>query len=41
VAADTALRLAFYFGIAAEFWDQSLNIQAAYDLSAAVVVAAR
>jgi len=32
VTADTALRLARYFGTTAEFW---LNLQAAYDLSAA------
>jgi addiction module HigA family antidote len=30
VTADTALRLARYFGTTAEFW---LNLQAAYDLS--------
>ena len=32
VSADTALRLARYFGTSAEFW---LNLQAAYDLSTA------
>lgn len=30
VSADTALRLARYFGTTAEFW---MNLQAAYDLS--------
>jgi addiction module HigA family antidote len=30
VSADTALRLARYFGTSAEFW---LNLQSAYDLS--------
>lgn len=32
VTADTAMRLARYFGTSAEFW---LNLQAAYDLSVA------
>ncbi len=32
VSADTAMRLARYFGTSAEFW---LNLQAAYDLSVA------
>ena len=32
VSADTAMRLARYFGTSAEFW---LNLQAAYDLSLA------
>lgn len=32
VSADTAIRLARYFGTSAEFW---LNLQAAYDLSVA------
>jgi addiction module HigA family antidote len=32
ITADTALRLARYFGNSAEFW---LNLQAAYDLRAA------
>jgi addiction module HigA family antidote len=33
VSADTALRLARYFGTTPEFW---LNLQSAYDLSMAV-----
>jgi antitoxin HigA-1 len=33
VSADTAIRLARYFGTSAEFW---LNLQSAYDLSRAV-----
>jgi addiction module HigA family antidote len=33
VSADTAMRLARYFGTSAEFW---LNLQSAYDLSRAV-----
>jgi addiction module HigA family antidote len=33
VSADTAIRLARYFGTTPEFW---LNLQAAYDLSCAV-----
>ncbi len=32
VTADTAMRLARYFGTSAQFW---LNLQAAYDLSVA------
>ena len=34
VSADTALRLARYFGTSPEFW---LNLQTAYDLSSTVV----
>lgn len=34
VTADTAIRLARYFGTSPEFW---LNLQAAYDLSRALV----
>ena len=33
VTADTALRLARYFGTTPEFW---LNLQSAYDLAAAI-----
>ena len=33
VSADTAIRLARYFGTSAEFW---LNLQSAYDLSLAI-----
>ena len=33
VTADTAIRLARYFGTSAEFW---LNLQSAYDLSVAL-----
>ncbi|MBV8134509.1 MAG: HigA family addiction module antidote protein [Deltaproteobacteria bacterium] len=33
VSADTAIRLARYFGTTAEFW---LNLQSAYDLSVAI-----
>jgi addiction module HigA family antidote len=38
VSADTALRLARYFGTSAEFW---LNLQAAHDLSKARLELAR
>ena len=37
ITADTALRLARYFGTTAEFW---MNVQAAYDLDAAERVSA-
>jgi plasmid maintenance system antidote protein VapI len=33
VTADTAIRLARYFGTSPEFW---LNLQSAYDLSCAI-----
>jgi antitoxin HigA-1 len=35
ISADTALRLARYFGTTAEFW---LNLQSAYDLSCELAV---
>lgn len=38
VSADTALRLARYFGSTPEFW---LNLQAAYDLRVAEIAAAK
>jgi antitoxin HigA-1 len=37
ISADTALRLARYFGTTPEFW---MNLQAAYDLASAQLVSA-